>query len=74
MAGGRIYLYGQNDGTVVLIDPNTKDFTETGRFKIPETTKKERQSGKIWTHPVVSNGKLFLRDLDLVFCFDVSSN
>lgn len=73
MAGGRIYLYGQNDGNVVLLDPNTKEWTETGRFKIPETTKLERQSGKIWTHPVVSNGKLFLRDLDLVFCFDVSS-
>ena len=72
-AGGRLYIYGQNDGTVVLVEPSTKEWVETGRFKIPETTKIERQSGKIWTHPVVSNGKLFLRDFDLVFCFDVSS-
>lgn len=72
-ASGRLYIYGQNDGTVALVEPSNKEWIETGRFKIPETTKIERQSGKIWTHPVVSNGKLFLRDLDLVFCFDVSS-
>ncbi len=73
MAGGRLYIYSQNDGTVVLVDPTPSEWKETGRFKIPETTKLDRQSGKIWTHPVVSNGKLFLRDQDLVFCFDVSS-
>lgn len=73
-AGNRLYIYGQNDGTVVLVEPTPKEWIETGRFKIPETTKIERQSGKIWTHPVVSNGKLFLRDFDLVFCFDVTAN
>ncbi len=73
-AGKRLYIYGQNDGTVVLVEPTPKEWIETGRFKIPETTKIERQSGKIWTHPVVSNGKLFLRDFDLVFCFDVTAN
>ncbi|MEN9635800.1 MAG: hypothetical protein RL077_4204, partial [Verrucomicrobiota bacterium] len=28
---------------------------------------------KIWTHPVVSNGKLYLRDQDLIYCYDVKA-
>jgi hypothetical protein len=32
-----------------------------------------KKSGKIWTHPVISNGKLYLRDQELIFCFDVKS-
>lgn len=72
-AGNRLYCYGQNDGTVTLVEPNQKAWTEKGRLTLPEMTKLPRKSGKIWTHPVVSNGKLFLRDLDLVFCFDVSA-
>ena len=27
--------------------------------------------GKVWTHPVVLNGRLYLRDQDLIFCYDV---
>ena len=42
-----------------------------GRFTIPEETKRDRKSGKIWTHPVVANGRLYLRDQDLIFCYDV---
>jgi outer membrane protein assembly factor BamB len=31
------------------------------------------EEGMIWTHPVIANGKLYLRDQELIFCFDVSS-
>ncbi|MDC0324368.1 hypothetical protein OAM21_04155, partial [Verrucomicrobia bacterium] len=27
--------------------------------------------GKIWTHPVVVNGKLYLRDQDLIYCYNI---
>jgi outer membrane protein assembly factor BamB len=70
-ADGRLYLYSENDGTVVLLEPNPKEWKEAGRFRIPETTSVKRQSGHIWTHPVVANGRLYLRDEDLIFCFDV---
>lgn len=70
-AGGRLYLYSQDNGTCVLLDPNPKGWKEEGRFKIPRETKAARGQGKIWTHPVVANGRLYLRDQDLLFCFDV---
>ena len=27
----------------------------------------------IWAHPVVANGKLYLRDHELLFCFDIAA-
>lgn len=69
--GNRLYLYSQDKGTCVLLEATPKAWTEHGRFTIPKESKLPRGSGRIWTHPVVSNGKLFLRDLDLIFCYDV---
>ena len=36
-----------------------------------ETELRKGTNGKVWTHPVVLDGKLYLRDQDLVFCYDV---
>ena len=70
-ADDRLYCYSENEGALVLAEPSTEGWKEHGRFTIPETTKLERGSGKIWAHPVVSHGKLLLRDQDLLFCFDI---
>jgi hypothetical protein len=71
-ADGHYYCYDEGSGTCVLVSASGNDWKEDGRFTIPEKTKKPRKSGRIWTHPVVANGKLYLRDQDLIFCFDVS--
>jgi hypothetical protein len=56
---------------VALVEATPKEqWKEVGRFKIPQETKKTRKGG-IWTHPVVANGRLYLRDQDLIFCFDI---
>jgi PQQ-like domain len=70
-ADGRLYCYGEDDGTVLLIEATPKGLVENGRFTIPEHSRMKRNSGKIWTHPVVSDGKLYLRDQELIFCYDV---
>jgi hypothetical protein len=28
----------------------------------------------VWTYPVVANGRLYLRDQELLFCYDVKEN
>jgi outer membrane protein assembly factor BamB len=70
-ADGRLYCYSENDGTVALIEASPEGWKECGRFKIPQQTKLPRKRGKIWTHPVVANGRLYLRDQDLIFCYQV---
>ncbi len=72
-ADGHLYLYGEDNGTVVLIQASAEGWQESGRFTIPRHTELPR-SGKIWTHPVIANGRLYLRDQDLIFCFDVKDH
>lgn len=71
-ADGLLYLYGEDDGTVVLLEPSIRGvWDEKGRFEIPEKSTIGKPNGKIWTHPVIANGKLYLRDQNLLFCFNV---
>jgi len=70
-ADGRLYLYDERGGTVVLLEPNPKEWKEAGRFTIPEKTKDRPGGSNIWTHPVVANGRLYLRDHEFIFCYDV---
>ncbi len=70
-ADGMLYCIAESSGEVVLVEASPKAWTEHGRFKLdPQTTHRSPQ-GRIWTHPVVINGKLYLRDQELLFCFDV---
>jgi outer membrane protein assembly factor BamB len=70
-ADSRFYCLGEDEGDVVLIDASTEGWKEHGRFKLAPQTKQRKPAGKIWTHPVICDGKLYLRDQDLLFCFDV---
>jgi outer membrane protein assembly factor BamB len=64
-ADGRIY-YRQEDGTMILFEPSPKEYIERGRFDQPD-----RSSQPDWPHPVIANGKLYLRDQDVLLCYDV---
>ena len=73
-ADGMLYCVDEGNGTVALAEASPKGWTEHGRFKLdPQTTKRSPQ-GRIWTHPVVINGKLYLRDQELLYCYDVKGN
>ncbi len=70
-----LYLYSDR-GDCVLLKVNAKQWEEVGRFKIPEKSKSDsatQQSALVWTHPVVANERLYLRDQELIFSFDVSA-
>jgi len=65
LADGRLYLRTEQ-GEMILIEPNRERFVERGRFQQPE-----RSRDPAWTHPVIANGKLYVRDQDVLFCYDV---
>jgi outer membrane protein assembly factor BamB len=67
LADGRLY-YRTEKGTMLLIEPNPKEYLERGRFDQPD-----RSESPAWTHPVIANGKLYLRDQDLLLCYDVKA-
>jgi outer membrane protein assembly factor BamB len=70
-ADGQFYCLDENEGTVVLIDASPEGWIERGRFTLEPQSKQRKPRGKIWTHPVIVDGKLFLRDQEYVYCFDV---
>lgn len=71
-ADGMLYCLDENEGRMTLAEASPRGFEEKGSFKLPrETELREGTNGKIWSHPVVINGKLYLRDQDLIFCYDV---
>ena len=70
-ADGMLYCLGEKSGTIALIEASTEGWKEHGRFQLDPQTKIRSKQGGIWTHPVIANGRLYLRDQDLFFCFDV---
>lgn len=73
-ADGMLYCLEEGSGTVVLAEASPKGWAEKGRFKLEPQSKIRSSSGRIWTHPVICNGKLYLRDQDLIYCFDVKGS
>ncbi len=68
-ADGCLYLrHEEKKGTIALIEASTEGYKELGRFDQPERTDKNS-----WAHPVIANGKLYIRDQDLLLCYDVKA-
>ena len=65
LADGRLY-YRTEAGPVILVEPSPKGYVERGRFNQPD-----RSRAAAWPHPVIANGKLYLRDQDVLLCYDV---
>jgi outer membrane protein assembly factor BamB len=70
-ADGMFYCLEEESGTVVLIQASPNGWNEKGRFKLDPQTKIRNPQGRIWTHPVIVNGYLYLRDQDLIYCYAV---
>lgn len=69
-AGGRLYCLSE-EGVVVLVEASLQGWNEKGRFKLPEASTKRKPSGGVWTHPVIANGRLYLRDQELLYCYEL---
>jgi outer membrane protein assembly factor BamB len=69
--GGRLLCLDERTGSLTVALASPDGWKEFGRLGIPQRTTVPSMDKRVWTHPVVSNGKLYLRDHDLVFCFDL---
>jgi outer membrane protein assembly factor BamB len=69
-ADGRLYLHGEN-GDVALVEPSAAGYREKGRFTPPSQPKRLNQMEKAWAYPVIANGRLYIRDQNSLWCYDV---
>jgi hypothetical protein len=58
-------------GAVLSVESDGKSGTSFHRG--PSRPSRSRR-GCIWTHPVIANGRLYLRDQDLISCHDVKGS
>lgn len=66
-ADGHLYVRSER-GPIALVQATPEGYKEKGRFDQPD-----RSSKQAWAHPVVANGKLYIRDWDRLFCYDIES-
>ena len=69
-ADGRLYLHGEN-GEVALVEPTPDGYREKGRFTPPSQPERSQPMEKAWAYPVVANGRLYLRDHNMLWCYGV---
>lgn len=63
-AEGLLYCLGE-DGVVGLVEAHPAAYRERSRFEIG------RGEFPTWTPPVIANGRLYLRDQDNLYCYDI---
>ncbi len=69
--GDSLFCYSEQSGKLARVKATDKGYEELGSFTIPTTSKLRPNSGKVWAHPVVSGGKLYLRDYELLYVYEV---
>ena len=67
-ADGRLYFRYEN-GVMVLIEPSPEELKVVSSFKLPAAD--QRSYPQSWPHPVIVNGKLYIRDQTVLICYDV---
>ncbi len=73
-ADGMLYVRGQGGSgfgrettpRVALVEATPDGYREKGRFEQPD-----HGNRPAWPHPVVANGRLYLRDGNVLLCYDV---
>ena len=65
-ADGRLYIQSKNN-VVGLAEATSAAYREKGRFDIPD------KGLPSWAHPVVSDGRLYVRNQDTLLVYDVKS-
>lgn len=64
-ADGNLYFRYQN-GTVALIGATTDGYELKGKFDLPDVQQPS------WPQPVIIGGKLYLREQDALYCYNVA--
>ncbi len=63
-ADGHLYCLGEN-GAIALVEATPAAYREKSRFEI------RRGEYPTWTPPVIANGRLYLREQDNLYCYDI---
>jgi len=66
-ADGMLYCYEEKEGTVALVKASPEGFDIVSSFEVSKGT------GKHWAHPVVCDGRLYIRHGDALMVYDIKA-
>ena len=66
LADGMFFVLEGTTGTMRILDANAEEYTELGSFQLLE-------GPDVWAPPVISQGKLLIRDMGKLICLDISA-
>jgi outer membrane protein assembly factor BamB len=72
-ADGLLYLHGE-DGDVAIVEASPDAYRERGRFTPPNQPKHGNTMEKAWAYPIIADGRLYIRDLDSLWCYDIKAS
>jgi hypothetical protein len=56
-----------------LVEATPETYREKGRFTPVDPPKHTRPREMAWSYPVVANGRLYFRDLGVIWCYEISA-
>ncbi len=73
VADGKMYVLSQDTDTVSLIEMTPAGAKAASKFTLPAVSQSRRRGTKAWAHPVVADGRLYIREQEMLFCYLIRS-
>ena len=72
-ADGHLYIHFES-GEVALVEATPEGYREKSRFTPPDPPEHLLGPREMaWAYPVVANGRLYIRDLGTLWCYDIKA-
>jgi outer membrane protein assembly factor BamB len=72
IADGMMYCLTEDSGIVALAEASPKGWKEISRFVLAPQSERRALKAKVWTPPVIAHGRLYLRDQENLWCYQIS--
>jgi SAM-dependent methyltransferase len=66
-AEGRLY-HRTGDNLLLVHETTPEGYVQKAKFQVPRL---QKAGGPTWSFPVIAGGKLYLRDQDVLLCYDI---
>lgn len=73
VADGLLYALNEQDGALTLGKATPEGFETRGRLILEPQSENRHPQGRVWTHPLVIGGALYLRDQEFIVAYDVKA-
>jgi outer membrane protein assembly factor BamB len=72
VAGDKMICLTEDTGVVALAEASPKGWKQISRFVPAPQSECRALKGKVWTPPVIANGRLYLRDQENLWCYQIA--